>query len=327
MLAGDVNSVPFLLDHADYAHKPEISKSDYEEFYRAEWRSWFKSLLHPPESALFVDAFRSLHPNQKDQYTCWNTLTSARDANYGTRIDYILVDRDWYNTLEIMSCDIHAQIMGSDHCPVSISFRIIPDETQSFADLTRISKLACFVAANPGTGKKTITSYFAKAAVAPSPAVAKKRTKKEITLDAFFEPVKRVKKKVGDSERKNSQDDRTIEIETSDNTIITIDDDDDDDLNLEYLSKEVPSSSVTAWKELFSREQKIPLCHGHKEPCKSLRVNKKGINQGRLFYMCARPVGPESHPEKDQFRCKHFEWANRKRKPNNDEGSSKPNLP
>ena len=48
----------------------------------------------------------------------WNTKISARETNYGTRIDYVLVTPGlipW-----IKAADIQASIKGSDHCPVFI---------------------------------------------------------------------------------------------------------------------------------------------------------------------------------------------------------------
>ena len=58
----------------------------------------------------------------------WNTKISARDSNYGTRIDYILITRrllPW-----VKAADIQPQIKGSDHCPVYIDlFDEITDPT------------------------------------------------------------------------------------------------------------------------------------------------------------------------------------------------------
>ncbi|KAK9830303.1 hypothetical protein WJX72_010878 [[Myrmecia] bisecta] len=49
---------------------------------------------------------------------------------------------------------------------------------------------------------------------------------------------------------------------------------------------------------------KAPSCKGHKEPCVIRKVKKPGPNQGRLFYVCARPDGPPPIG-----RCNHFEWS------------------
>jgi len=63
------------------------------------------------------------------------------------------------------------------------------------------------------------------------------------------------------------------------------------------------------WGKLFSRPV-APLCEGHDEPCKSMLTKKKGSNQGRSFWMCARPLGPSGSKEKGtQWRCPTFIWC------------------
>lgn len=66
----------------------------------------------------FVDTFRMLHPDERDAYTWWTAWGGARARNVGWRIDYWLVSSAFKN--RIASADIHADQMGSDHCPVSI---------------------------------------------------------------------------------------------------------------------------------------------------------------------------------------------------------------
>jgi len=64
-----------------------------------------------------VDSFRELYPD-KVQYSFWSVRFGARARNVGWRIDYFLVDeRLKHNIKDVV---IHDQIMGSDHCPVSI---------------------------------------------------------------------------------------------------------------------------------------------------------------------------------------------------------------
>ena len=64
-----------------------------------------------------VDGFRYLHP-EKVQYTFWSVRFGARAKNVGWRIDYFLVDERLVP--KIKKCTIHDQIMGSDHCPISL---------------------------------------------------------------------------------------------------------------------------------------------------------------------------------------------------------------
>ncbi|TKA60149.1 hypothetical protein B0A55_12860 [Friedmanniomyces simplex] len=67
--------------------------------------------------------------------------------------------------------------------------------------------------------------------------------------------------------------------------------------------------SQKSWSTLFSRPI-APLCEGHSEPCKTMQTKKKGSNQGRSFWMCARPLGPSGGKEKGtQWRCATFIWG------------------
>lgn len=67
-----------------------------------------------------IDAFRLLHP-EKVQYSFWSVRFGARAKNVGWRIDYFLVDERLKDN--IVACEIHDQIMGSDHCPVSLQLK------------------------------------------------------------------------------------------------------------------------------------------------------------------------------------------------------------
>ena len=70
----------------------------------------------------FVDSFRHLHPNKKDAYTWWSPFRGARERNIGWRIDYFFVSEDLVPHLK--AANIHANAMGSDHCPVSIQLQL-----------------------------------------------------------------------------------------------------------------------------------------------------------------------------------------------------------
>lgn len=65
----------------------------------------------------FLDTFRIF--NQKgDNYTWWTAWSNARARNVGWRIDYVCASESLKDRIE--SGSIHADQMGSDHCPVSI---------------------------------------------------------------------------------------------------------------------------------------------------------------------------------------------------------------
>lgn len=65
----------------------------------------------------FIDCFRFFHPFQQNAFTCWSTVTGARQTNYGTRIDYIFANKELV-TQEFVDCKVLQHVEGSDHCPV-----------------------------------------------------------------------------------------------------------------------------------------------------------------------------------------------------------------
>ena len=81
--------------------------------FTPEEREKFGALL----AAGFVDSFRLLHPAER-AYSWWSYRGGARARNIGWRLDYFLVSdfaRD-----KIRRAEIHPDILGSDHCPVSL---------------------------------------------------------------------------------------------------------------------------------------------------------------------------------------------------------------
>lgn len=68
-------------------------------------------------SGKFLDIFRFFHPTRTNAFTCWSTVTGARQTNYGTRIDYIFADCQLAKD-QFVAADIMPEVEGSDHCPV-----------------------------------------------------------------------------------------------------------------------------------------------------------------------------------------------------------------
>jgi exodeoxyribonuclease-3 len=65
----------------------------------------------------FVDTFRLFHTGN-GHYTWWGNFANARERNLGWRIDYFLVSAALRD--KVAAAEIHADVMGSDHCPVSL---------------------------------------------------------------------------------------------------------------------------------------------------------------------------------------------------------------
>ncbi len=70
----------------------------------------------------FTDTFRHLYPDATERYSWWSYMFKARERNVGWRIDYFLVSSRLADS--IAAADIHSDIFGSDHCPVSLEIDI-----------------------------------------------------------------------------------------------------------------------------------------------------------------------------------------------------------
>lgn len=69
-----------------------------------------------------VDTFRFFYPDQKDIYSWWSYRFNSRSRNAGWRIDYFIASESLKENLK--EARIHTDIMGSDHCPVSLEIEI-----------------------------------------------------------------------------------------------------------------------------------------------------------------------------------------------------------
>jgi len=110
VFCGDLNVAHTELDLAN--PKPNRGKKGFTD----EERKGFQNFV----DAGFVDTLR-LFKQGNGHYTWWSHFANARARNIGWRIDYVLVSASLKSVVE--SADIHADIMGSDHCPVSVRLR------------------------------------------------------------------------------------------------------------------------------------------------------------------------------------------------------------
>jgi exodeoxyribonuclease III len=66
----------------------------------------------------FIDSYRHFNPNVEGAYTWWSYMSKIRERNIGWRIDYFIASERLRDSLQ--AAKIHSDIMGSDHCPVSL---------------------------------------------------------------------------------------------------------------------------------------------------------------------------------------------------------------
>lgn len=109
IFCGDLNVAHTEIDLAN--PKPNIGKHGFTN----EEREGFDNML----KAGFIDTLRAFRPDEPNLYTWWSHWAKSRERNVGWRIDYILVSESLRSQLD--SAAIHPDIMGSDHCPVSIT--------------------------------------------------------------------------------------------------------------------------------------------------------------------------------------------------------------
>jgi exodeoxyribonuclease-3 len=93
--------------------KPNEGKKGYTN----EERQGFQNFI----DAGFVDTLR-IFEKGNGHYSWWSHWANARARNVGWRIDYILVSKSLAGSVK--EAKIHADIIGSDHCPVSIKLDV-----------------------------------------------------------------------------------------------------------------------------------------------------------------------------------------------------------
>jgi exodeoxyribonuclease-3 len=103
------------------AHTPDDlarpKDNEGKKGYTKEERAGFQNFI----DAGFVDSLR-IFKQGSGYYTWWTHWAHARERNVGWRIDYVLVSAGLKD--KVKDAEIHPDIMGSDHCPVSITLDI-----------------------------------------------------------------------------------------------------------------------------------------------------------------------------------------------------------
>ena len=103
------------------AHKPidlaRPKENEKNPGYLPEERAWMDTFV----ASGIVDSFRHFN-DQPGHYTWWSYRMSAREKNIGWRLDYHCVPSFFADKL--VSATIESQVLGSDHCPVTITLDV-----------------------------------------------------------------------------------------------------------------------------------------------------------------------------------------------------------
>jgi exodeoxyribonuclease-3 len=111
VFCGDLNVAHTELDLAN--PKPNRGKKGFTD----EERAGFQNYLN----AGFLDTFR-LFESGGGHYSWWSRFANCRARNIGWRIDYFLVSGNLRKAVK--AAQIHADVMGSDHCPISLRLAV-----------------------------------------------------------------------------------------------------------------------------------------------------------------------------------------------------------
>ncbi|MEZ4516520.1 MAG: exodeoxyribonuclease III [Chloroflexota bacterium] len=105
---GDVNTSHQEIDLA----RPRQNRT--HTGFLPEERAWLDEVV----AQGYIDSYRSLYPEQTGAYTWWSNFGNARARNVGWRLDYFFVSPDLWP--RVADATIHPDVLGSDHCPVSL---------------------------------------------------------------------------------------------------------------------------------------------------------------------------------------------------------------
>ncbi|KAF1324653.1 Exodeoxyribonuclease iii, partial [Globisporangium splendens] len=327
IVVGDINIAHREIDHCDPSPTEGIA------FGNHPCRKWMDEILvsHEDDSenssndasatgGKLVDAFRFYHPHEARAYTCWNMVTAARQTNYGTRIDYILVDPELMEDA-VTDCSIQPDRLGSDHCPVLLTAVVhlpIASETtklpalcaKNFAEFAgKQQEIKSFFSAQTRVGSphKTLTTGASQSSPASSnrasPSIkrsnlmrtsASRKSNQQSSIKSFFaqsSAMVSTNKTLPTSEssrasppnpgRPHEKDDIENEDEETDFASVVRD----------FETKHnAAQDRLRAWKQVLSGQPlKTPLCHCQ-QPTVLRTVLKTNDNWGRKFYVCTKPA-------------------------------------
>lgn len=112
VFAGDINTAHHEIDLA----RPKQNKKTTG--FLLEERAWIDQVIEEG----YIDIYRDLNPEKEGAYSWWSMRSGARQKNVGWRIDMFYISPDLRD--KVATAEIHADVMGSDHCPISLSLNL-----------------------------------------------------------------------------------------------------------------------------------------------------------------------------------------------------------
>jgi AP endonuclease-2 len=288
-------------------------------------------------SFYLIDAFRSVNPEEKNAFTCWSTQLNARSTNYGTRIDYILIDLRLQGQMD--DCIILKDVLGSDHCPVKAVFNlkiITAAKCPSFCTkyypefVGTQKKISEFFGSKFSVQEfrmgtelrcKCMSVVSGKRKMVDSKVQFKKSknvTGKQIGISNFLQLLPSGGQNRNSCGRNSLSEISRNSFESTSFEALSQSRVDIPEENLESAmfnesvrqenrsaALEVEEKTSHTWRNLFTGPKPPPKCRSHREPCVQRCVKKRGPNFSRKFWVCARGEGRSNDPS---ARCDYFLW-------------------
>ena len=121
LLALDEKKPVILCGDLNVAHQEIDLKNPKTNRKNAGFTDEERAKMTELQQAGFVDSFRMLHPDAV-KYSWWSYRFRSREKNAGWRIDYFMVSQRIAD--KIRAAEIHNEVFGSDHCPVSLEIEL-----------------------------------------------------------------------------------------------------------------------------------------------------------------------------------------------------------
>ena len=118
----DKNKPVILCGDLNVAHKEIDLKNPKTNRHNAGFTDEERNKMTELLKSNFTDTFRYLYSDKTGAYTWWSYMGMARTKNVGWRIDYFITSK----CLEkrIIESTMHADVLGSDHCPIELDIKI-----------------------------------------------------------------------------------------------------------------------------------------------------------------------------------------------------------
>lgn len=112
IFCGDVN-----ISHKEIDLANPKSNKNKTGFLKSE-REWIDKVIDHD----YMDTFRHFYPSDERCYTWWSYMNNARKNNSGWRLDYFFIDKQSID--HVLESFIMPDVLGSDHCPVGVRYRM-----------------------------------------------------------------------------------------------------------------------------------------------------------------------------------------------------------